>query len=121
MEKAPSGSTTNGTNGVNGTNGINGNSAATHIGRLFVVSAKTEKSLSSYLSSFDEYLDEALESSDFGKDLSYTLGQRRTHHSWRVSVVADSVASLQEKLSTAKPSRGKDRVIAFAFTGQGAQ
>ena len=91
------------------------------IRRLFVLSAETEKSLTSYLSSFDEYLDEAPESSDFVKNLSYTLGQRRTQHTSRVSAVADTIASLREKLSTANPSKIKDRAIAFAFTGQGAQ
>ncbi|KAF2136192.1 uncharacterized protein K452DRAFT_302958 [Aplosporella prunicola CBS 121167] len=117
-------SSTNGahsTNGTNGTNGANGNGVASQVWRLFVLSAKTEKSLKSYLSSFDEYLDEAPESSDFAKDLGYTLGQRRTHHPYRVSVVADSVASLQEKLTAAEPTRVKDRTLAFAFTGQGAQ
>lgn len=112
---------TNDMNGINGINGLNGNGPALPGRRLFVLSAKTEKSLASYLSSFDEYLDEALESSDFVKDLSYTLGQRRTHYPYRVSVVADSVASLQEKLVAAKISRLKERVITFVFTGQGAQ
>ena len=114
-------SDTNGVNGANGTYGTNDNGVATDIQRLFVLSARTEKSLTSYLSSFDEYLDEAPDSSDFIKNLSYTLGQRRTHHPYRVSALADSVASLQEKLSTAKPNRIKDQTIAFAFTGQGAQ
>lgn len=103
------------------TNGINRNGVASYGRRLFVLSAKTEKSLTSYLPSFDEYLDEAPESSNFMKDLSYTLGQRRTHYSNRLFAIADSVTSLQEKLSTAKPTRVNDRVIAFVFTGQGAQ
>jgi acyl transferase domain-containing protein len=55
------------------------------------------------------------------KDLSYTLGQRRTHHPYRVSVVAASLASLKEKLSVSKPARTRERSIAFVFTGQGAQ
>ncbi|KAI0456999.1 putative polyketide synthase [Xylaria acuta] len=107
-------------NGVNGMNGMNGASSSPDP-RLFVFSAKAEKSLTNYLSSFEEYLDEAPESRDFVKNLSYTLGQRRTHHGYRVSVVADSVTSLQEKLSTAKPTRVKEQVIAMVFTGQGAQ
>lgn len=88
---------------------------------MFVFSAKTENSLNAYLSAFDEYLDETPETNNFLKDLSYTLGQRRSHHLHRVAVVADSVASLQEKLSAAKPSKAKDRYTAFIFTGQGAQ
>ncbi|KAL9617354.1 MAG: hypothetical protein Q9160_007842 [Pyrenula sp. 1 TL-2023] len=127
LEQALSTSVANGTNGMddaNGINGINGmksHGVATPIQRLFVLSAKTEKSLLSYMSSFDEYLDEAPESNDFVKNLSYTLGGRRTHYPYRVAVIADSMASLQEKLSIAKPSRIKDRVLVFAFTGQGAQ
>lgn len=89
--------------------------------QLFVFSSRTEKSLKSYLSSFEEYLDGMSSGKGQLKDLAYTLGQRRTHHPQRVAVVADSIEVLQEKLLTAKPSRVKDRNIAFAFTGQGAQ
>lgn len=121
-ETAVNGTATNGIVAVNGTaNGTNGDNIATDPQRLFVLSAKSEKSLTSYLTDFDEYLDEVPETSDFFRDLSYTLGQRRTHYPYRVTAVADSVATLQEKLSAAKPSRIKDQTIAFAFTGQGAQ
>ncbi|KAG9230575.1 putative polyketide synthase [Amylocarpus encephaloides] len=114
LEQAPS-AITNGTN-------INGFSMPEpQRRRLFVLSARTEKSLTSYLSSFDEYLDATPESSDITKNLSYTLGQRRTQHLYRISVVANSVANLQEKLLAVKPSRAKERIIAFVFTGQGAQ
>lgn len=122
----------NGANGVNGSNGSNvvhkANSTSFNdkagndpLRQVFVLSARTEKSLNSYLTSFDEYLDEAPESSDFVKNLSYTLGQRRTHHTYRVSAVANSVESLQEKLLSAQPTRSKEQTIAFVFTGQGAQ
>ncbi|KAI1778713.1 putative polyketide synthase [Hypoxylon cercidicola] len=119
----------NGVNGFNGdnvihnANGTNGQDKASKgpIRQLFVLSAKTEKSLTSYLSSFDEYLDEAPESNDFVKNLSYTLGQRRTHRTYRVSAVADSVESLQDKLLTVQPTRSREQTIAFVFTGQGAQ
>ncbi|XXH02126.1 polyketide synthase [Hypoxylon texense] len=123
--------TTNGSNGVNGANGTNGSkvhamdveekASNSPLRQVFVISARTEKSLRSYLTSFDEYLDEAPESSDFIKNLSYTLGQRRTHHTYRVSAVANSVESLQEKLLSAQPTRSREQAIAFAFTGQGAQ
>ncbi|KAL2145167.1 hypothetical protein VTI28DRAFT_7803 [Corynascus sepedonium] len=127
---------TNGhTNGVNGTNGYhvaNGNGTNGHANgnglqaadplRLFVLTAKNEKSLTSYIASFNDYLDdEASESPEFIKNLAYTLGQRRTHYPYRVAAVAESLDSLQEKLSAVKPVRGKDRTLAFAFTGQGAQ
>ncbi|KAJ6151550.1 hypothetical protein N7470_007147 [Penicillium chermesinum] len=90
--------------------------------RLFVFSAKNELSLKGFLSEFEEYLeDEAPESPEFVRDLSYTLGQRRTHFAYRAFGVSDSVEALQEKVSAAKPARIKDRVIGFVFTGQGAQ
>ena len=57
----------------------------------------------------------------FIKDLSYTLGQRRTHFQYRAAATASSAAELKEKLSLAKVSKTRDRVIAFVFTGQGAQ
>lgn len=118
----------NGTNGhtikdINGTNGLaeNGNGIANQTQRLYVFSAKTQKSLTSYLISFDEYLDTVSDSSDFATDLSYTLGQRRNHHPYRVAAVANSMESLQEKLSVLKPTRTKERAVLFVFTGQGAQ
>ncbi|KAK0736272.1 hypothetical protein B0T21DRAFT_288533 [Apiosordaria backusii] len=137
---------TNGTNGVNGHhvngNGVNGHSTngtndvnghhRQEPNRLFVLSAKTDKSLSAYLSSFVEFLEDENPTPDwstvtvddpkFTKNLSYTLGQRRTHHPYRVAVVANSVDALKEKLASKKPTRAKqDRVVAFCFTGQGAQ
>lgn len=119
---------TNGFQHVNGTALANGTTATFANGidhdtvrRLFVLSAKSESSLSSYLSSFAEYLDTVADSRDFLNDLSFTLGQRRTHHPYRIAATADSVASLKAKLSTAKTSRVRDRFVVFAFTGQGVQ
>nr|APX43987.1 polyketide synthase [Pestalotiopsis microspora] len=111
---------TNGAAAANGANGLNGGSHG-ETPRLFVFSAKTDKSLKSYLASFDEYLDEAPSSKMYLKDLAYTLGQRRTHHPHRVAIVASSVEDLQDKALVAKTGRVKDRNVAFAFTGQGAQ
>lgn len=105
---------------MNGVNGVNG--ASSSLGhRLYVFSARTERSLTNYLSSFDEYLDDIPDSKDFTKNLAYTLGQRRTHHGHRVSIVAESISSLQEKILAAKPTRIKGQTIIMAFTGQGAQ
>ncbi|KAI5265072.1 putative polyketide synthase [Aureobasidium subglaciale] len=103
------------------TNGVNGHGASTDSRKLAVFSARTAKSLEDYLKTFEEYLSEAPESEKLLKDLSYTLGQRRTHHAHRVAIVTDSVADLQEKISTVKPVRNRDPVVAFVFTGQGAQ
>ena len=110
------------TNGLHHKNGTNGTSTPDHFDRqLFVLSARSEKSLVSYFSSFDEYLNGVAESNEFTKNLSYTLGQRRTHFQYRVAATASSAAELKEKLSTAKVGKTRDRVIAFVFTGQGAQ
>ncbi|KAJ4245071.1 hypothetical protein NW762_014282 [Fusarium torreyae] len=124
--------TTSKTNGVNHTNGatlINGNGVQNGLDhdatkRLYVFSAKSENSLAHYLSSFDQHLHSAESqnhSSKFLKDLAYTLGQRRSHHPWRVAAVADSIQDLKTHLSAAKPKKIRDRAVAFVFTGQGAQ
>lgn len=87
----------------------------------FVFSAKSESTLASYMSSFAEYLDTAPEYSDFMEDLSFTLGQRRTQYPYRFTAAADSLTSLKAQLSAGKISKVKDRIIAYVFTGQGAQ
>ncbi|KAG5930610.1 Type I Iterative PKS [Claviceps africana] len=122
-------STRNGINGryVDKKNAMNANNitnadASNGGSQLFVFSARTAKSLVSYVASFDEYLDEAPESSDFLRNLSYTLGQRRTQFPHRLSIVAETLATLQEKLAAPpKPIRAKEQVLAFVFSGQGAQ
>ena len=95
---------------------------------LFAFSAKSEGSLMTYCSSFLEYLDGLdfeMDSRELLKNLSFTLGQRRSHFPYRVAATADSLHCLQEQLSSLfsikKSSKTKDSVIAFVFTGQGAQ
>jgi acyl transferase domain-containing protein len=126
---------TNGThtNGVSQTNGNGHSNGHTNGGvalpdpelepvkRLYALSAKSENSLVAYVSSFLEYLENAPSSGSFLRDLSYTLGQRRTHYAHRIVVVADSLADLKSQLSVAKSKKIKDRHLTFAFTGQGAQ
>lgn len=93
--------------------------------RLFVFSAKSATSLKSYLSSFAQYLEGIPSSNETMRDMSFTLGQCRTHFGHRVAVAADSVISLKDQLSSLSPgsrsSSSTDLAIAFAFTGQGAQ
>ncbi|KAK2773269.1 putative PKS/NRPS-like protein biosynthetic cluster [Emmonsiellopsis sp. PD_33] len=90
--------------------------------QLFVVSAKSESSLRAYMSSFKEYLYTAPESRKFVKDLSFTLGERRTHHPYRAAVTADSVSSLKTQLESCKITKFlTHQTIAYVFTGQGAQ
>ncbi|EJP60751.1 polyketide synthase [Beauveria bassiana ARSEF 2860] len=88
--------------------------------RLFVLSSKSEKSLSGYVSSFVKYLDTTPDSDDFLKHLSFTLGQRRTHHAHRLATVADSVSGLKDGLLSSKIRKIADISLAFVFTGQGA-
>lgn len=73
------------------------------------------------MSAFDEFLDDVNEAVHFQRDLSYTLGQRRTKHAYRAAIMAKDIEDLQEKMLNVKPSRVKNRTIAFVFTGQGAQ
>ncbi|KAK2603882.1 hypothetical protein QQS21_003917 [Conoideocrella luteorostrata] len=89
--------------------------------KLFVFSAKTEESLSAYVNSFTEYLEQAPQDAQFLTDVSFTLGQRRMHHRWRAATMASSVTELQSRLTSLKPAKVKHRVISFVFTGQGAQ
>nr|ALQ32775.1 putative polyketide synthase [Fusarium babinda] len=114
------------TNGLSITNGItNGNglqNCHAHPGKkLYVLSAKSESSLVAYLSALDKYLESVDGSDKFLKDLAYTLGQRRSHHSHRVAVVADSKQDLMTQLSLVRPKKIRDRTVSFVFTGQGAQ
>ena len=91
--------------------------------RLFVLSAKSESSLTAYSASFSKYLESQAQSAgtDFINNLSFTLGQRRTHFTHRLGFFANSLDSLKSQLSTAKASKVRDRTLAFVFTGQGAQ
>ncbi|KAL8789759.1 MAG: hypothetical protein Q9213_001010 [Squamulea squamosa] len=92
---------------------------------LFVFSAQSSNSLGAYLSTFVEYLEEEPKSIESAKGLAFTLGQRRTHFAHRVAVAAISTSSLKDQLQSipkiAKSGKTKDPVIAFTFTGQGAQ
>nr|POF16687.1 highly reducing polyketide synthase azab [Quercus suber] len=92
---------------------------------LYVFSAQSRSSLEAYQSSFADYLIEKPTSAGFVKNLAYTLGQRRTQFAHRVALVAESTKSLKDQLrSVAKSTRSgktEDPMIAFVFTGQGAQ
>ncbi|CAI6339140.1 unnamed protein product [Periconia digitata] len=92
---------------------------------LLVFSAKSPISLQTYISSFQAYLKTAPSSDVFLRNLTYTLGQRRTHFPHRITVSATSMNSLQKELVNL-PSNMKSGItnslnLAFVFTGQGAQ
>ncbi|KAG8405408.1 Type I Iterative PKS [Metarhizium acridum] len=89
--------------------------------KLFTLSAKSEQSAQSYLTSIIKYLATVTESSGYVNDLAYTLGQRRTHYPYRIAVASDSIADLKTQLEMASPVKMRDHAIAFVFTGQGAQ
>ncbi|KAI6785287.1 Lovastatin nonaketide synthase-like protein [Emericellopsis cladophorae] len=90
--------------------------------RVFVFSAKSESSLSAYLLSFKEYLEGAVSTGQQWLDnLAFTLGEHRTHHSYRAAVTAASLGGLKTQVSTAKPRKSRERTVCFVFTGQGAQ
>lgn len=111
----------NGNGHVNGhVNGHDNHDSRGH--RIYAFSAKSDTSLSTYLSSFSQWLDKASDTPEFLADLAFTLGPRRSHFAYRFAAVADSVFSLQDQLrSFSKSTRSRPPVVAFVFTGQGAQ
>ncbi len=92
---------------------------------LLVFSAQSMNSPEAYLSSFVDYLEEGPKSYESIKDLAFTIGQRRTHFAHRVAVAANSKTSLKDQLQSmpkiTKSGKMKDLIVAFTFTGQGAQ
>ena len=87
--------------------------------KLFTFSARTAESLIKFTDRFDAWLP-SKQISDLD-NISYTLS-RRTRHSYRHFVVADSTTNLREKLGNVE--RGSPKVTrrsVFVFTGQGAQ
>ncbi|KAL8999566.1 MAG: hypothetical protein Q9169_001655 [Polycauliona sp. 2 TL-2023] len=92
---------------------------------LYAFSAQSLNGLEAYLCSFVGYLEDVPKSIESAKNLVFTLGERRTHFAHRATVVAESITSLKEQLQSiskiSKPRMTKNPVIAFTFTGQGAQ
>ncbi|WP_160712990.1 condensation domain-containing protein [Chitinophaga solisilvae] len=84
---------------------------------IFSFSARTEKSLQTYLHKFGSYLSEP--GSAALPDISYTLSTGRNHYPYRVSLIADSKASLWRQLSAAAITTVKEPVkkIIFLFSG----
>ena len=88
-------------------------------------SAQSINSLQDYLSSFVGYLEKMPETFDFARELAFTLGQRRSHFTHRAAVAASSTTSLRDQLQAmlkiSKSGNPEDPIVAFTFTGQGAQ
>ena len=90
--------------------------------RIYAFSARSDISLSTYLSTFSRWLEETNDTSEFLHDLAFTLGSRRSHFPYRFAAVADSVSSLKQQISSfSKSIRSRPPNVAFVFTGQGAQ
>ena len=94
--------------------------------RLFLLAAHDKISLDHQGIRLKDYLSTHLDGNDdsFLRDLAFTLGQRRSPLQWKVAYVANSAASLIQKLE--KPDITPLRTprppqIGFVFTGQGAQ
>ncbi|KAF4872571.1 Highly reducing polyketide synthase ACRTS2 [Colletotrichum siamense] len=101
---------------------------------VFVVSAGSNSSLGAYVASLAEYLasHEAQSATSLLRNISFTLGQRRTHFTQsRRAVVAQSLSELREQMleisgvsprPTGLNSKASGIPIpGFVFTGQGAQ
>ncbi|KAJ3955053.1 hypothetical protein N0V92_008446 [Colletotrichum tropicale] len=112
----------------------NGDNKLDETPRVFVVSAGSNSSLGAYVASLAEYLasHEAQSPTSLLQNISFTLGQRRTHFTQsRRAVVAQSLSELRERMleisgvspgPTGLNSKASGTPIpGFVFTGQGAQ
>jgi acyl transferase domain-containing protein/NADPH:quinone reductase-like Zn-dependent oxidoreductase/SAM-dependent methyltransferase/acyl carrier protein len=102
-----------------------------------VLSARSEKALRSWVSRLRDWLDErskANGNSPVLSDLAYTLGARRNHHPYRLTLVAHSMGEVVEELNgylgdqkgskvrTAFAPRSEQTPrVAFVMSGQGPQ
>ncbi|KAJ4293521.1 hypothetical protein N0V90_008804 [Kalmusia sp. IMI 367209] len=95
--------------------------------RLFVLSGNDKVTAEQVMKNYGIYLEQRPEvfQNDLLSNLAYTLGQRKTHLSWRVAVTASSSVELVEALSSGKLHPIKQDLealrLGFIFTGQGAQ
>lgn len=97
--------------------------------RLFVISGYTQRAVTSMVETMQAHVEKQLQvdsklGGDFLAALAHTLANRRSVHSWRASVTADTVPDLITQLALAKASATKARSsskVGFIFTGQGAQ
>lgn len=91
--------------------------------RLFVVTAKSEKSLLKALDNLRDWVSSHDGSDTYIRDLAFTLATRRSILPWRHTFVAatcqDLLSSLNSKLRLGRASNSCQ--VTFVFTGQGAQ
>ncbi|GKU06255.1 unnamed protein product [Fusarium langsethiae] len=125
--QAPDSKNLNGvTNGIpnetsNGTS--NGNNIDDSTPKLFVLSASTEKALSSTSENIKKWASTHEMNSQTLRSLSYTLGVHKSTLAFRRATVASTCAELLEELDqTVVPKRATSHApVTFVFSGQGAQ
>jgi acyl transferase domain-containing protein/NADPH:quinone reductase-like Zn-dependent oxidoreductase len=95
--------------------------------RLFLISANDKISTERAMQNLGVYLEQRPEvfQNDLLSNLAYTLGERKSLHSWRVAITASSAVQLVEALSSGKVLATKQELetprLGWIFTGQGAQ
>ena len=94
--------------------------------KVFVLSGNDEQAARTQAKNLEIYCEQNPEAFDSAttENLAFTLGQRRSHLDWKITVTASSASELISKLSTldTKPIRSfEPPVLGFVFTGQGAQ
>ncbi|KKO98752.1 fatty acid synthase S-acetyltransferase [Trichoderma harzianum] len=96
------------------------------IPKLFVLSAHDEGAAKRVVEKLGIYIEQHPEvfQKRLGRDMAYTLGERRTHLQWRIAIAASSCSELANALNGvgATPTvASKEPKVAFVYTGQGAQ
>nr|ALQ32765.1 putative polyketide synthase [Fusarium aywerte] len=129
-------------NNINLTNGVNTGALATQLAfanvsstptsgatsgepcpQLFVLSASTEKALLSTAENIKKWTSTHLLNTQTLRSLSYTLGVRKSVHSYRRAIIASTCVELLEELNQiVHPKRVTTLApLSFVFSGQGAQ
>ncbi|KAK2036708.1 PKSN polyketide synthase for alternapyrone biosynthesis protein [Colletotrichum somersetense] len=92
--------------------------------RLFVFSTRDQTGIERLAPLYADFLSNKAATSQFLKDLAYTLSDRRTQLEFRSFAIADSSSALESQLRKGLPQFKRvskhDNPI-FVFTGQGAQ
>jgi acyl transferase domain-containing protein len=91
--------------------------------RLFVLSANDKFAAEQAMKNLGVYLEQRPEifQNDLLSNLAYTLGQRKSMHSWRVAITASSAVHFVESLSSGKVLPAKQELeglrLGWVFTG----